>query len=76
MTELTAIELSRVRNAAASGEARQVRERAKLSLSELGAACEVDQSTIWRWETGRRRPRGPAGLRYARVLDLLREVGT
>jgi transcriptional regulator with XRE-family HTH domain len=63
--------LASVRALAKSGEARRRREAAGFSLSEIGAVCRVDQSTIWRWETGRRKPRGDAALRYARVLERL-----
>ena len=63
--------LVQVRRMAASGEARQLREAADLSRADVGGTVGVDQSTIWKWETGERRPRGPAALRYARVLQML-----
>ncbi|WP_372411839.1 helix-turn-helix domain-containing protein [Streptomyces luteireticuli] len=63
--------LSRVRASAFSGQARQTRLSAHLSLSELAKVCGVDASTVWRWEQGKRVPRGEPALRYARVLDTL-----
>lgn len=60
-----------VRALALNGEARTRREAAQLSLSEVASNCGVDTSTVWRWETGQRRPRGEAALRYWRLLDLL-----
>jgi len=66
-----AIRLARVRHAAANGKAKQLREAARLSLSEVGAYCGVDQSTVWRWENGLRTPRGEPALKYARLLETL-----
>lgn len=74
MTKTSMLDLIRVRALAESGEAHRLREKARLSLSEMASACEVDQSSIWRWETQRRRPRGPAAIRYARVLELLNNL--
>jgi transcriptional regulator with XRE-family HTH domain len=64
-------QLAEVRRLAASGEARRRRQEAGWSLSEMADPVHVDQSTIWRWELGKRRPRGPAALRYGRVLELI-----
>ena len=60
--------LTRARLLAASGEARELRVRGRLSLGEVAEACGVDQSTVWRWETGMRVPRGEAALAYDDVL--------
>jgi DNA-binding transcriptional regulator YiaG len=65
------VKLATVRAMAASGRARNIRQAARLSLAEIGAACGVDQASIWRWEMGRRSPRGEAALRYAGVLEAL-----
>ncbi len=63
--------LARARQLAASGEARTIRKDSKMSLADIAKACGVDTSTVGRWETGIRSPRGQAGARYASVLDLL-----
>lgn len=63
--------LARARHLAASGEARRVRLHTQTSLSEIAEACSVDTATVWRWETGTRRPRGDAALRYGSVIELL-----
>lgn len=63
--------LARVRELIASGEAKRLRVAADVSLSEVAAACGVDTSSVWRWETGRRSPRGSDALQYARVLAML-----
>jgi DNA-binding transcriptional regulator YiaG len=73
MATKEALLLSRVRALAASGEAREIRRRAKLTQAEVGDACRVADATISRWEKGLRAPRGQAALRYARLLVELRE---
>lgn len=53
-------------------EARRQRHRAKLSLSDVAAACGATTATISRWETGMARiPANAKGLAY---LDLLRRL--
>lgn len=73
MTKAHALQLVQLRAAISRGETRQLREAARLSISELAAACGVDQSTLWRWEQGKRLPRGEHAVRYADLLDSLRE---
>lgn len=72
MNHAPILRLAGVRAAAASGEARRLREAARLSIGEVAKACGVDQSTVWRWERGTRRPRGESALRYADLIDSLR----
>lgn len=67
--ELT--QLRRVRDQAQSGEARRLREDAGLSLTEVAKAIGVTASAVSQWESGRRRPRGIAALKYAAVLASL-----
>lgn len=66
--------LVRVRLLAASGEAEAIRRSARLSLGETGRAINASHVTVMRWEDGSRRPTGPAALRYADLLDRLREI--
>ena len=68
------LRLARVRAAVTSGEARRLREAAHLSISEIAHACGVDQSTVWRWERGIRKPRGRPALAYGTLLDSLRNA--
>lgn len=68
---MAAKEPVQIRWLSASGGARAIRERAGLSLAELAAEIGVDRSTLWRWETRRRRPRGEAALRYLALLEEL-----
>ena len=74
-TEL--VQLAAVRSLADSGRARSIRRAAGISLLEVANAVGVRPSTISRWESGQRAPRGDAALRYARLLHRLatREVG-
>lgn len=69
--DIDPIKLSDVRALTASGAARTIRTGARLSLSEVGAACGVGASAVHRWETGRRSPRGEAALRYGALLRAL-----
>jgi DNA-binding XRE family transcriptional regulator len=64
-----AIELVRVRRLVATGAARALRESAGLSMTETAQAAGVAKTTIWRWETRQRRPRGATVERYAKVLE-------
>ncbi|WP_414720617.1 helix-turn-helix domain-containing protein [Streptomyces sp.] len=73
MTKAHALRLVQLRAAISTGETRELRVAARLSISELAAACGVDQSTLWRWEQGKRLPRGDRALRYADLVDSLRK---
>lgn len=68
--------LVRVRQLAACGEARRRRIAADVSLSELAADVGVSYAAIWKWETQRRRPSGPAAIKYLDALERLAELGT
>lgn len=72
MTRSDALRLARMRSATATGAARTQRLAARLSLSEVAEHCGVDQSTVWRWENGRRVPKGTPALKYARLLESLK----
>lgn len=67
--EINPLRLTQVRQMIGSGEARRIRLEAGLSLKELGAGCGSDQSTVSRWESGDRRPRGVPALRYLELLE-------
>lgn len=71
MATSEALKLANRRALTCSGRARDLRERARLSLSEVASDCQVDVTTVWRWEQGKRRPRGAAALRYAALLSAL-----
>ncbi|MDP9949158.1 MULTISPECIES: helix-turn-helix transcriptional regulator [Streptomyces] len=73
MNTAHALRLVQLRAAISCGETRQLRVAARLSISEMAAACGVDQSTLWRWEQGKRLPRGERAFRYADVIDSLRD---
>jgi DNA-binding transcriptional regulator YiaG len=64
-------ELVRVRRLTRSGEAREIRERARLSQQEIATALGVSAAAIHFWETNERRPRGEAALRYGELLQSL-----
>jgi transcriptional regulator with XRE-family HTH domain len=67
------MKLADVRAACQAGAARSLRLEAGLSLAEIGDAVGVTAPTVFRWETGERRPHGQAAIRYA---DLLGELAS
>lgn len=73
MAQAQILRLADVRAALASGEAQRLREAAQLSIGEVARACGVDQSTVWRWEQGKRIPRGQTAIRYGNVINSLRK---
>jgi transcriptional regulator with XRE-family HTH domain len=73
MAQASILSLAAVRAAVSSGEARRLREAARLSIGEVASACGVDQSTVWRWERGRRSPRGDKALKYGELIESLRD---
>jgi DNA-binding transcriptional regulator YiaG len=54
--------------------AREIREAAGIGVTRLAAELQVSRVTLAHWESGKRRPRGDARLRYARVLSELESV--
>ena len=72
--DMDAVKLTRVRKLFESGAARAIRESADLSLTEAAAGAKVDRTTVFRWETGARRPHGEAALRYLQLLEELTGV--
>jgi DNA-binding transcriptional regulator YiaG len=68
--------LAKIRSMCRSGEARRRRLAAELSLSEVADSCGVQVATVHRWETGGRRPRREAGLRYLEVLESIARAVT
>lgn len=65
--------LARIRAMAESGQARERREQARLSLTEMATAIGTGITTLARWELGDQRPRADAALRWLAVLDQLAE---
>ena len=68
-------DLARVREKARDGTAREIRERARVSQGEIADELGVHWTTVARWETGQRAPRGELARRYARLLRELEKVG-
>lgn len=65
------VALAWVRDLCRSGKAHSLREGANLSLMDIAVPLGVSPSTVLRWETGKRRPRGVPALSYARLLFTL-----
>lgn len=60
------------RRALRDGTAREVREDADLSVTEVAEALQVSPSTVTRWECGSRTPSSALALRYGQVLTALK----
>ncbi len=75
MNTTEALLLSEARNKSKSGEAQAIREARGLSRKETGDVVGVAESTIFRWESGDRKPRGDAGIRFGRFLRALDRQG-
>jgi len=64
-------DLARIRRMQQTGEAKQLRERAGVSLRTMAKAVGVRASTLIRWEAGQVRPREGTALAWLAVLDQL-----
>lgn len=69
-----ALAIVRVRSWLRTGRARAIRERARLSQADAGAAIGTDGPQISRWESGHATPRRDSALKLARLLDGLDEI--
>jgi DNA-binding transcriptional regulator YiaG len=74
MTIDEALRLIEIRRLAAEGEAREIRERARLSLRECAELIDVDVSQLSRWETGKSAPKRAAALRWLTLLEMLKKT--
>jgi DNA-binding XRE family transcriptional regulator len=71
-----ALEIAKDRELILSGRGQVIREAARVSRSEAAKEIGVDVASIWRWETGRRTPRGECARRYAQLLKQLAKVAS
>lgn len=55
----------------ATGEAKRIRQMARISLSEVAAAIGVDKKTVGNWENGTRTCTSPYALAYADALNAM-----
>ena len=56
---------------ATNGTGRRIRERARLSLQDVGAAIGSSGAAVSRWERGERMPRGTQAIKWAELLTEL-----
>jgi transcriptional regulator with XRE-family HTH domain len=68
--------LIEARAAARSGHAARVRTAADLTQAEVARLVGVTPAAVSLWESGSRRPRGEAALRWARLLRDLEQIAT
>ncbi len=67
-------DLAEVRLLVLSGDAKAIRERARVSQSDIARELGVWPATVSRWEAGDRVPTGRAAAAYLRVLRRLLEL--
>lgn len=67
-------EVTQRRRLPAPAMARAIRLEAGVSQQRLAAELGCHRMTVARWETGARHPRGALAVRWAEVLDSLREA--
>ena len=75
MTTRHALQLIEARALLRSGEAREIRQAAGLSLHEVALVCRVTPGAVSRWENSERRPTGEAAVLFASLLAKIREAG-
>jgi DNA-binding transcriptional regulator YiaG len=63
--------LQALRELTTSGKAREIREAARLTESEIARSVGAHYSSVSRWESGERMPRGQVAFRYAALLERL-----
>lgn len=77
VNENEALLVAEARRAAEDGSARLIRLAAGLSQAEVGLVCHVTGQAVARWENTdpdrRRSPKGEPAVRYARLLQRLRQ---
>ena len=71
VAEPAASVLAEVRDLLAAGTAREIREGASLSISEVAHSVGVAPASVSRWESGHAQPKGEAALRYGHLLRRL-----
>lgn len=64
-----ALRIAEGRRHAATGSGREIRTRARLSLSEVAAAIGTSEVSISRWERRLRQPRGRGAANWAIFLE-------
>lgn len=69
------LRLTDARRHAADGSGRAIRLAAGVSMREVAEAIGATESRLSRWETGKVRPKGEVGARWAALLaDLARHT--
>lgn len=56
---------------AQDGTGRRIRELANMPQRDMAEHIGITTSGLWRWENGKRRPRGDAAIRWAHQLTKL-----
>lgn len=65
------LSIVRARRLLESGDGRDLRLRAGLSLDQVAAEVGVSGPAVYAWESGSYAPRGEHAVRYARLIERL-----
>jgi len=65
------MKIAEVRRRLKSGEARELRIAARMTLSEAARAAGVSTASAWRYENSERTPRPAQALAWSRLLERL-----
>lgn len=68
--------IAKVRAMCASGDARRIREKARVTLREVATAIGADMSAVARWETGAAMPTTQFVLAYGDALKAMARSAT
>lgn len=66
--------VSQVRRWCATGEARRIREMARVTVGEVASAIRGNPNTITKWEAGQAAPSSHIALAYGKALEALRSM--
>lgn len=58
---------------ARSGEAKKIRQQAGLTMAQVAVVVGVDVSSVSKWESGSRKPRGEHAVKWAALLNELEQ---
>jgi len=69
------VTLAEARKRTRSGTAaKEIRQRAGVTMADMAKALNVCESSISRWEGGSRQPQGDVAIHWARLLDELERI--
>jgi DNA-binding transcriptional regulator YiaG len=74
MTSIDLTAVAEARRLASTGEAKRVRQAARLKLTEVAASLDKAPATLSRWENGVRVPNAEDAVRWLKLLTALQKA--